>query len=94
MNAYPCVEALIEFQLERWFCRIWIDRKPDQPPFSQQEADDLVALARTHLDTLAAPPTCEELADCLAQYTPACNAAQVTDLDSVPRRAVVIYTNW
>jgi len=91
---YPCVEALVEFQAERWQFRLWIARA-DLEPFPEEAAADIHALLRTHLAAVQAAPTVEELADYLAGSVPKLAAVQVTDLDRVgAKRGVVVYLEW
>ncbi len=94
MPDYPCVESLVEFQEGCWYVRLWINRPASSPALPQQAAEDVVALVRMFLASAPVPPDMAELCDYLAGSVPACNAAQVTDLDAVPRQSVVLYVTW
>lgn len=92
--SYPCIEALIEFQMERWRFRLWIARE-DLEPMGDDHTEDILILLRTYLSGVGEEPTEEALADFLAQSVPKLAAVQVTDLDRPgPRRGIVIYKEW
>lgn len=89
----PTVEALVEFQTDRWQVRLWIATSEDDPDLATQAALDAQALFLTYLQTLQVA-TSGELALMLARSVPRCNAAQVTDMDTGPTLGVVVYPEW
>ncbi len=86
-------EATVEFHVERWTVRLWIDR-PDGTPLPLTEGDRYPVLLRQWLASQPDGPGMQDLALFLGETVPQLAACQVIDLETIPRQGLVVYSEW